>query len=276
ADPADSRDALGARVELNVDNDDGFLPGRTITRVIDGGSGFLGQNEPIAQFGVPTNGPVAVRVFFPDGSVVTHRDVSLNAQIEIRDVSDDRVTEAFPDVPLDCWAYEQVNACVDAGIVAGYDDARYHGSWEVTRDQMAVYIARALAGGEANVPEFTGTPTFPDVGELFWALDHVEYAVAEGVVGGYDDHLYHPEFAVDRGQMAAFMARAVAGGDGNVPVPSGAPTFPDVGSDFWAYRHIEYCVAQAIVQGYLDGLYHPEVVVTRDQMAVYVARAFGL
>jgi hypothetical protein len=30
------------------------------------------------------------------------------------------------------------------------------------------------------------------------------------------------------------------------------------------------------VAGYPDGLYHPEVVVTRDQMAVYVARAFGL
>jgi Tol biopolymer transport system component len=28
--------------------------------------------------------------------------------------------------------------------------------------------------------------------------------------------------------------------------------------------------------GYHDGLYHPEIAVTRDQMAVYVARAFGL
>ena len=30
-----------------------------------------------------------------------------------------------------------------------------------------------------------------------------------------------------------------------------------------------------MVQGY-DGYYHPELVVTRDQMAVFIARAFGL
>jgi hypothetical protein len=38
--------------------------------------------------------------------------------------------------------------------------------------------------------------------------------------------------------------------------------------DFWAYRQGEYCVGQDVVQGYDDGLYHPERVVTRDQMAV--------
>jgi hypothetical protein len=40
--------------------------------------------------------------------------------------------------------------------------------------------------------------------------------------------------------------------------------------------HIEHCVENGVVQGYEDGYYHPDYVVTRDQMAVYVARAFGL
>ena len=39
---------------------------------------------------------------------------------------------------------------------------------------------------------------------------------------------------------------------------------------------MEYCVENGVVAGYLGGLYHPDYVVTRDQMAVYVARAFGL
>ena len=37
-----------------------------------------------------------------------------------------------------------------------------------------------------------------------------------------------------------------------------------------------YCVEYGIVQGYLDGYYYPEAIVTRDQMAVYIARAFQL
>jgi len=35
-------------------------------------------------------------------------------------------------------------------------------------------------------------------------------------------------------------------------------------------------VENGVVSGYDDGYYRPEWVVTRDQMAVYVARAFGL
>ena len=47
-------------------------------------------------------------------------------------------------------------------------------------------------------------------------------------------------------------------------------------TDHWAYTHIQYCVEHGVVQGYDDGYYHPEYVVTRDQMAVCIARAFDL
>jgi hypothetical protein len=95
------------------------------------------------------------------------------------------------------------------GIVHGLDDDLYHPDWPVIRDQMAVYISRAVAGGDENVPEFTGTPTFPDVGTDFWALDYVEYAVSQNVVTGYDDGYYHPENVVTRDQMAVYVARAL-------------------------------------------------------------------
>ena len=69
-----------------------------------------------------------------------------------------------------------------------------------------------------------------------------------------------------------------AGGDGAVPSYDGTPSFPDVQASFWAYKYVQYIAdpSRAVTQGYTDGNYHPEVVVTRDQMAVYIARAFGL
>jgi hypothetical protein len=271
------RDAIGARVDLNLDNDDAFLSGRTLARLIDGGSGFCSQNEQIAQFGLGSANLVAVRVRFLDGSIVVHRSVPANQQITIRDVPAGR-TEIFDDVPLDFWAYSQTKACVDAGIVSGYDDALYHPEYAVTRDQMAVYISRALAGGD--IPEFVGTPTFPDVDETHWALKYVEFAVDEAVVTGYDDGKYHPEYEVNRAQMAVYVARSMVAPTGEAAladyVPADPRNFPDVASGFWAYKHIEYCVEDGVVNGYADGLYHPEIIVTRDQMAVYVARAFGL
>ena len=187
---------------------------------------------------------------------------------------------AFLDVNSDHWAYGEIIACLAAGIVAGYEDGTYHPEFSVSRAQMAVYISRALAGGDGGVPEFIATPSFPDVDAEQWALDYVEYAVDQNVVAGYEDGLYHPEYEVTRDQMAVYVTRALLAPTGEAAladyVPAAPRNFPDVASGFWSYKHIEYCVEHGVVAGYLDGLYHPEIVVTRDQMAVYVQRAFEL
>jgi hypothetical protein len=186
----------------------------------------------------------------------------------------------FSDVPVTQWAWHEIEACCRSGIVTGYGDGSYRPEVVVTRDQMAVYVARALAGGDESVPDFTGDPSFLDVTAMHWALDYVEYAVANGVVYGYDGQHYRPENEVTRDQMAVYMARSLLAPLGDLGlidyVPADPRNFPDVASDFWAYTHIEYCVENGVVAGYADGFYRPTTIVTRDQLAVYVARAFGL
>jgi len=277
-----TRDAIGARVELSLDNDDGFPSGRTLTRLVDGGSGFLGQNEQVAHFGVDDSTLVCVRACFPDGSVVTHRNVLVDRQITIRDVPADRTVETFDDVPLDYWAYAQIQACYDAGIVGGFPDGTYRPTEAVDRASMAVYISRALAGGDEHIPTGPATPTFTDVPADHWAYQWVEYAVANDIVQGYSPTTYAPDVLVDRGQMSVFIARAIVTPADRPDLPSytppDTPSFSDVATDHWAYKYIEY-IAQdsvAVSQGYEDGTYRPDVIVTRDQMAVYVQRAFDL
>jgi competence protein ComEC len=121
------------------------------------------------------------------------------------------------------------------------------------------------------------------VPETYWAYRYIEYVAAADVVQGYPGGNYRPEETVNRGQMAVYIARAVATptGDAGVPeVPEGTPpTFPDVtaSNDWaWCFRYVEFIAGLDIVQGYLDGTYRPANVVTRDQMAVYIARAFEL
>jgi len=186
----------------------------------------------------------------------------------------------FADLPFDHWAYDQIGACAVAHIVGGYPDASYRPDLPVTRDQMAVYVSRALVipTGDAAIPDPVPPATFSDVASTHWAYKHIEYAVAQNVVKGYDDGTYKPDLVVDRGQMAVFVARAMVtpSGDAGIPDPVPPATFPDVLSDFWAYKQVEYCVGQGVVKGYDDGTYRPGDPVTRDQMAVYVARAFKL
>jgi hypothetical protein len=190
----------------------------------------------------------------------------------------------FSDVSPAYWAWAEIEACYAAGIVSGYPDGTYRPSTPVTRDQMAVYVSRAISGGDAYIPTTPGTVTFPDVPQDYWAYRWVEYAAANNIVQGYDDGKYRPTLAVDRGQMAVFIARSIAtptlGDAGLVDyTPPPTPTFPDVTSTnawAWCYRYVEYIAAAGIVHGYDDGRYHPEVICTRDQMAVYVAHAFDL
>ena len=163
----------------------------------------------------------------------------------------------------------------------GYVDGTYQPTWTVTRDQMAVYTARALAGGDAFFDTYVppGGPRFSDVSTSHWAYKYIEYCAdpAQGVVTGFEDGTYQPSQAVNRGQMAAFIGRALEGGDAffSTYVPPSGPTFPDVPESFWAYKYVEYIANAGVTQGYPDGNYHPEVNVTRDQMAVYVSKAFG-
>jgi archaellum component FlaF (FlaF/FlaG flagellin family) len=184
----------------------------------------------------------------------------------------------FADVPSTHWAFQEVSVCYNANIVKGYDDDLYHPEYTVTRDQMAVYISRGLAGGDSNIPNGPATPSFSDVPSNHWAYKHIEYAVSQNVVKGYDDGTYQPGLTVDRGTMAVYVARAMVapGGDAAIPDPVPPATFPDVATTYWAYKQVEYCVGQGVVKGYDDGNYHPANPVTRDQMAVYIARAFGL
>ena len=188
--------------------------------------------------------------------------------------------QGFPDVPSDHWAYDEIMACFNGNVVKGYDDGLYHPEYEVTRDQMAVYIARALVSpsGDAAIPDPEPPPSFSDVPPTHWAYKHIEYAVSQNVVQGYEDGTYQPGLTVDRGQMAVYVARAMVapGGDAAIPDPVPPATFPDVATTYWAYKQVEYCVGQGVVKGYDDGNYHPANPVTRDQMAVYIARAFGL
>jgi PKD repeat protein len=199
------------------------------------------------------------------------------------------ITVTFGDTPLDYWAGGEILACVDAGIVSGYGDHCYHPDWAVDRAQMAVYVSRAVAGGDENIPDRTAAPSFNDVDCSHWACEYISYAAQQGIVQGYPDGSYRPTELVTRDQMAVYIARSICdptGEDGLADyAPSDPHDFADVaptgyGPDgtepHWAYGYVEYCAENGVVEGYDDGLYHPERPVKRDQMAVYVARAFGL
>jgi hypothetical protein len=129
------------------------------------------------------------------------------------------------------------------------------------------------------VPSGPAAASFQDVPTTYWDYNYIEYCYSQHIVVGYSDG-YHPTEQVTRSQIAVYVARSVVTPIGDAGLvnytPPSTPSFTDVATNYWAYKYIEYCRAQSIVNGYPDGTYQPGVTVTRDQMAVYVARAFRL
>ena len=51
----------------------------------------------------------------------------------------------FQDVPADHWAYDAVTQLANDGVIEGYGDGTYKGQKQITRYEMAVMVARAMA-----------------------------------------------------------------------------------------------------------------------------------
>jgi len=166
------------------------------------------------------------------------------------------------------WARTEIEQC--AGripfIVQGYSDGWYHGDWTLNRAAMAVFIARA-AEYEVTPPDHD---PFPDVSTQSWAAAEIAACYNHGVVQGYPDGFYRPGATITRDQMAAYLQRA----RGFTLPTLTQPQFADVPVDFWAAREIGACVDNDVIKGYADGFYRPQLAVNRDQMAVFVYRAF--
>ncbi len=251
-----------------------------------------------------TNNPTAWAWDFCDGGTSTEQNPSYtyvlagvytpsmtatNAGGSDTAISATPIVVNFVDVPVDNWAHGEIMACAEADIVTGYPDGSYQPRGPVNRAEMAAYISRGLAGGDENVPEPAQDPGFTDLDAEHWAYRYIAYAVEQNVVQGYPGGDYQPATIVTRDHMAVYVARALVAPTGEPAladyVPADPRNFPDVlntgyGEDeteaHWAYRYVEYCVENGVVHGYDDGLYHPERDVTRDQMAVYITRAFML
>jgi subtilisin family serine protease len=213
----------------------------------------------------------------------------------------------FIDVSLHHWARGQINAIRDAGITIGCGPLLYCPAQSVNRAQMALFIGRAIGGLGTYTPAPCGQERFDDIpcdylapgtspSAFYKGIEYIADAehnpVGAAITVGCDTHppRYCPDDLVDRAQMALFVGRAIGGLGTYTPALCGQERFDDIPCDYLNpgsppsafYKGIEYIadgahnsIGRPVTIGCGDGSnYCPDNIVTRDQMAVYVARAF--
>ena len=179
----------------------------------------------------------------------------------------------FADVPPGHWAYAYIEALAESGITSGCGNGNYCPQDPVSRAQMAVFLERGINGSGFSPPQASGN-AFNDVDANDFAASFIEQLASDGITAGCGNGNYCPGDAVSRAQMAVFLLRAKYGAGYSPPPATGV--FEDVSLGHWAVHWIEQLAADAITSGCGNGNYCPDAPVTRDQMAVFLVRTFGL
>ena len=180
----------------------------------------------------------------------------------------------FFDVPAGNAFQPFVEKIFRHSITSGCGSGNYCPQNAVTRDQMAVFIEKAMRGDTYSPPAATGT-VFTDVPVGAFAAPFIEQLARDGVTGGCGGGAYCPQSPVTRAQMAVFLLRGKHGSAYNPP-PATGTRFADVPANAFAAAWIEELAAEGITSGCDATHYCPDNTTTRAQMAVFLTVAFSL
>jgi arabinogalactan endo-1,4-beta-galactosidase len=120
---------------------------------------------------------------------------------------------AFADVPDGAWYAGAARAARAAGIATGDAAGRFRPHDPITREEMAVMLARAAgyAADAASLPLPADTPAYSDAGQISpWARDAVLRVTALGLMRGLPDGGFHPLGPATRAEAALTLYRLAA------------------------------------------------------------------
>ncbi|MGI2293637.1 S-layer homology domain-containing protein [Paenibacillus sp. GXUN7292] len=114
----------------------------------------------------------------------------------------------FRDVAQTAWYAEAIGAAAASGIVKGYADGTFAPNSSITREEMAVMIARALSSTGAGTASSTVLEKFDDSSQISgWARSAAAQAVEAGIIKGVTDQSFVPAAKATRAEAAVMLKR---------------------------------------------------------------------
>lgn len=159
----------------------------------------------LAQAGV-VNG-VSANAFEPERAVTREEFAAM--LMRAFDWTDDGMQQALPfaDVAEDAWYVSALKAAVAKGVVSGVEETRFGVGENISRQDMAVMIFRALKAAGIDMQQ--ASPSFTDGDQIAaYARDSIGALAALGVFSGMGDGSFQPHGDVTRAQSAVALDNA--------------------------------------------------------------------
>ena len=113
---------------------------------------------------------------------------------------------SFTDVAAGQWYTDGITWASQQGVVQGVGDSKFDPNGAITREQLAVMLYR-YADGEtvsADMSRFQDRTSISD-----WALEAMNWAVAQGILSGSDQGLLNPGSVASRAEVATMLMRFI-------------------------------------------------------------------
>lgn len=155
-------------------------------------------------------------------------------------------SHAFPDVDHDMWYHDSIDWAVDAGAFHGYDNGSFGPDDTLTREQAAAVLWNLFGEGDASAPG----ASMSDVAQGQWYSAAVNWAVANGVMNGYDGTgTFGVGDALTREQFTGMVANA-CGADLTSVDLSVLEAYGDFeGVSGWAKRAMAWAIEAGVING---------------------------
>ncbi len=115
---------------------------------------------------------------------------------------------AFTDVEADTWYTAAVTWAAANGIVNGISETQFAPGNNITREQLATILYRYAQAKGYDVSASADLSGFPDAGDIqSYATQALSWAVAEGLLQGFEDDTLRPQGNATRAQIATILMR---------------------------------------------------------------------
>jgi len=244
---------------------------------------------------------------YPDGSFQPERALSraelatllVKAKGQEPPIISGRV---FKDMAANHWASRYVKGALDMGLVTGYPDKTFKPNNKITRMEGVVVMSRF---GELKQATKLEASPYPDLTARNWASPYIAAARDAGYLQYLADQDFQPKKELTRAEAVEILSKTNYGtaridslmdwtvgflpGEKQAPmaVAPGTPVyaqkapvmkikeFVDVPDEHFAGESIKYLATAGVLNGFADGSFKPDRIVTRAELSTLLVKAKG-
>lgn len=149
----------------------------------------------------------------------------------------------------------------------GYKDGFLRPYGTITRGEVSTIFFRLLLD-DVRDEYWCQTNRYGDVPADMWCNNAISTLTSMGIIDGYHDGDFKPYTPITRAQFAKMAVNFFH----SIPEDYQG-YFPDVKEGEWYTQYVEAAVREGLIQGFEDGNFYPDRLITRAQACVIVNRA---